>query len=768
MSRALLHNITCLLIAGLATMMPAAVAAQSAPAPASTTPAPAAGKDSKDAGKWDVANPPGPSTEATINTDEGTWMSVDVSPDGKEVVFDLLGDIYLVPILGGEATALTSGVPWDEQPRYSPDGKRIAFTSDRGGGDNIWVMDRDGSHPKAVSKETFRLLNSPAWSPDGEYIAARKHFTSTRSAGAGEIWLYHRGGGGEGMQMTKRPNDQKDLGEPSFSPDGRYLYYSQDVTPGKVFQYDKDPNGEIYAILRLDRQTGDSERFVTGAGGSTRPTPSPDGSRWPSSGGCVRESVLFVADVQSGAERPVWDGLDKDMQETWAIHGTYPGIGWMPDSKAVVAWAAGKIQRIDVASGKAAVIPFHVADKRRITEAVRFPVTVAPEKFHTKMLRWVQVSPKGDRVLFQALGNIYVRGLPNGTPRRVTKQNDHFEFYPSWSRDGRSIVYTTWDDEKLGTVRVVSASGGEGRVVTPKPGHYVEPVFSPDGSKIVYRASSDGYLRSPQWSHDQGIFWVPARGGAAPVRVSRRGSSPQFGAANDRVYLVEISGDDEDERTLFSVDLDGSDERKHLKGVYFTEIALSPDEHWVAFTEKWNAYVTPFVPTGIPVDVGPGSKALPAKRVSRTAGENLHWSGDSQQLHWSLGPELFGCELRQTFDFVPGAQFLATPHRNTASTSASTFRPMSRPASWRSRGRVITMRGDANPLRRDGRRRGQSHHRRRRAFRSQGSGRRQDRRLQRQDHSAGPHRRSLAWRHGDRDRSSRSRTGCSLVAVVPG
>src|SRR5262245_35226652 len=160
--------------------------------PADTTKATGAGKSKA----WNVDDPPGPSSEVQIDTDEGTWMSVDVSPDGREVVFDLLGDLYVVPITGGDAHTLTHGVAWDEQPRYSPDGKRSAFTSDRGGGDNIGVMNRDGTDPKAVTTEKFRLLNSPTWTPDGEYIAARKHFTSTRSAGAGEIWLFHRAGGG--------------------------------------------------------------------------------------------------------------------------------------------------------------------------------------------------------------------------------------------------------------------------------------------------------------------------------------------------------------------------------------------------------------------------------------------------------------------------------------------------------------------------------------------------------------------------------------------
>jgi len=226
--------------------------------------------------KWDVDKPPGPVTSASIDVREGTWISLDVSKD--TIVFDLLGDLYLLPLSGGEARALTSGMAWDMQPRFSPDGRKVAFTSDRGGGDNVWTVGVDGTGFAAVSKEEFRLLNSPCWSPDGQYLAARKHFTGTRSLGAGEIWLYHVTGG-DGLQVTAKTNDQKDLGEPAFSPDGRYVYYSQDSTAGKVFEYNKDANDEIYTISRVDRQTGEVEKIAGGAGGACRPVPHPDGKR---------------------------------------------------------------------------------------------------------------------------------------------------------------------------------------------------------------------------------------------------------------------------------------------------------------------------------------------------------------------------------------------------------------------------------------------------------------------------------------------------------
>ena len=228
---------------------------------------------------WNVAARHGPGRDVAIDTTSGTWMSLDVSPDGGEIAFDLLGDLYVVPISGGEARALTTGHAWDMQPRYSPDGQEIAFTSDRGGGDNVWTVRRDGSAPRQITREDFRLLNQADWTPDGNYIVARKHFTSARSLGAGEMWLYHRTGNakGGGVQMTKARTKQKDTNEPAFSPDGRYLYFSDDATEGDTFQYSKDVNGQIYVIQRLDRQTGDIESYVTGPGGAIRPTPSPDG-----------------------------------------------------------------------------------------------------------------------------------------------------------------------------------------------------------------------------------------------------------------------------------------------------------------------------------------------------------------------------------------------------------------------------------------------------------------------------------------------------------
>lgn len=641
--------------------------------------------------KWDVNSPPGPKAQVVIDVTEGTWMNLDVSPDGKTIVFDLLGDIFTITADGGEAKQITSGMAWDVQPRFSPDGSEIAYTSDAGGGDNIWIMKADGSDARQLTDETFRLLNNPSWSPDGEYIVARKHFTERRSLGSGEIWMYHTGGG-KGLQLTEKPNHQKDVNDPAFSADGRYVYFDQDTTPGEFFEYNKDSTDQIYTIKRLDRETGEIDTYISGTGGAIKPTPSPDGKWLAFLRRDDYKTHLYLKNVESGELVPLHDGMERDMQEIWAIHGVFTNIAWTPDSEAIVFWTGGKLNRIDIDSKKISNIPFRVKKSMETREALRRPVNVAPDTFHTRMLRWVSVSPDGDKALFESLGKLWVRDLPNGKPRRLTRQDDHFEAYPSWSRDGDDIVYVAWDDEDLGSVRVVSARGGNGRVINEKPGHFIEPTFSPDGKTVVFRRIEGGYLTSPLWSENTGIYAVSARGGKEQL-ITENGFQPQFGKASDRVYLMRYAK--EGKRELFSLDMHGTNERVHAISEYATDMRVSPDEQWLAFQERFNAYVTPFAATGKAVSVGPKMSALPVTKVSLDAGNYLHWSGDSETLHWSLGPELFQRDLQNAFAFIEGApeELPEPPAKGLDLGFAADYdRPSSKIAFIG--GRVITMNGD--------------------------------------------------------------------------
>lgn len=601
---------------------------------------PYANEDQK---KWQVDSPKGEFLDATISTEQGTWMNIDVSPDGNTLVFDLLGDIYTMPISGGEATKLTSDIAWQMQPRFSPDGKHIAFTSDQGGGDNIWVMDVDGSNQHAVTDETFRLLNSPAWSPDGDYLVARKHFTASRSLGAGEVWLYHKAGG-KGVQLTKRENDQKDLGEPMFSPDGRYVYFSHDATPGKTFHYSKDSVAGIYKIKRFDRQTGEIETIIEGMGGAIRPTPSPDGKKLAYVRRDDFQTSLYLYDLTTGEHTKLYDKLERDMQETWAIHGVYPTIAWTPDNEELVFWAGGTIHKLAVDDKTVAPIDFKVQTTKKIQKAVRFTQDLDIDEFDVKMLRNVQVSPDGETAIFEALGYIYKRDLDSGKIKRLTKQTDHYELFPQYSRDGKKIVYTTWNDSKQGTVRVVSARSGRGDTITTQPGKYVEPTFSPDGKTVVYRKATGGSILNPKWSLNPGVYKVSAKGGESEL-ISKSGYQPQFGSTNDRVFIMSPWP----KPTLSVVELESKKIRKLYESEHATEFRVSPDGKYLAFAERFKVFVTPLVQSGSPITISPKDNQFPIEQLSVRAGENISWSANSNKLYWSLGPELYHASLDGMF-----------------------------------------------------------------------------------------------------------------------
>ena len=591
--------------------------------------------------KWHVNAPENaPLSKIDINVTEGTWMNINVSPDGEHIVFDLLGDIYQIPIAGGEAKPLAQGIAWQMQPVYSPDGKYIAFTSDEDGGDNIWIMNADGTNPHAITTETFRLLNSPAWSPDSQYLVARKHFTGTRSLGAGEVWMFHVAGG-EGVKLTERPNEQKDLGEPAYSPDGRYIYFSQDATPGKTFHYSKDSVKGIYKIKRYDTQTGDIEVLIEGTGGAIRPTPSPDGKTLAYIKRDGFQSTLYSLDLTSGEETKLYDKLDRDMQETWAIHGVYPTMSWTKDNKHIVFWAKGKINKLDVDSKQVTDIPFSVSTQRDIQPSVRFTQNLDKDEFDVKMLRMAQVSPDGEKVVFEALGKIWVRDIKDGKHKRLTRLDDDInELFPQWSRDGKDIVFTTWNDQQQGTVSVVSARGGKAKVLTNEPGKYVEPTFSPNGEYIVYRKARGGYMTPRTWSQEPGLYKVDIKGKQS-TKLTASGHQPQFGADSDRVYFMD-SGETPE---FASIGMNGFEKRTHYTSDHATEFRLSPNGEHLAFAERFRVYVTPFAKHGETIAIGPKATNLPITQLSARAGESISWNGTNNQLYWTLGPDLYQADV---------------------------------------------------------------------------------------------------------------------------
>ncbi len=603
--------------------------------------------------KWNVAKPGEPYKEVEITTSEGTWMNLDVSPDGSNIVFEMLGDIYIMPVTGGQATLLRGGYPFEVQPRFSPDGKKISFTSDAGGGDNIWTMNIDGSNPQQITKENFRLLNNAVWAPDGQYLVARKHFTSERSLGAGELWMYHLSGG-TGIQLVKRMNDQQDLGEPCFSPDGQYIYYSQDVYPGGFFKYNKDPNSQIYVIKRYDIKKGESETIIQGPGGAIRPQVSPDGKKLAFVRRVREKSVLYIHDLKTGIQKPVFDQLSKDQQEAWAIFGVYTNYNWLPDNENIIIWAGGKILKINTQTGNSEIIEFTASADHKISDALYFKHEVAPERFKVNVIRHAVTSPDEKLLVFNAVGYLWTKEIPGGKPERLTSGKD-FEFEPSFSPDGKNIVYVSWNDEEKGSIRIVNIKEGDVKTLTNEKGIYRTPSFSPDVEKIVYQKETGNLALGMSYTKEPGLYWMDLVDGKQYF-ITREGTFPKFDMTGARVFYQTggyLFGSLK--KSYKSVNIQGADEKIHFKSTYANQYNVSPDSKWLAFGELHQVYIMPFNPSGQTFELSASTKALPVAKVSDDAGINLHWTKDSKKLHWTLGEKYYTVDVKNCFTFLEGS-----------------------------------------------------------------------------------------------------------------
>ena len=598
-----------------------------------------------------------PTELISFETDEGTWINLDVSPDGHWIVFELLGNIYRIPVDGGDAELLSGGVTFEQQPRYSPDGSKIVFTSDRSGADNIWIMDADGGNPKQITRETERLPSSAFWTPDGEYLLMKKHYRFIRSLGGGEIWMHHMKGG-SGVQLVGRLTWQADQNEPAVSPDGRWVYYS--FFTGN-FDYNRDPHQGIYQINRYDRETGRIEPVTRGPGGAIRPMPSPDGKKLAFIRRVGTATVLFVRDLATGAERAVSDGLDPDQQETWAIQGVYPAYAWTPDSRSIIITFNGKINKVDIASGTIQNIPFKVQVEQTIADAVHFEYRVPDEHLTSRMIRWPSLTPDEKTLVFQAAGHLYKMQFPDGAPLRITRQNDYLEFAPAISPDGRWVAFTSWNDNDGGGHVYKTRLDGSGNPVRLTQIHdqYANPAWSPDGKWIAFLQGSGIVHRGNNLSGEffLNVRYVSADGGEIRhiTETGNRGANRRMPRISwqengTRIYYQENY---DGNTVLTSVQLNGSDKRRHMKNEYAEEIKLSPDGKWVAFKELHNIYVAPFPKAGSdPYEIKRTGSGVPVKQFTRYGGDWISWTSDSRFVTFNLGNVFYKQEVANAYGEV--------------------------------------------------------------------------------------------------------------------
>ena len=576
----------------------------------------------------------------TISTSftEGSWMSVDVSPDGQTLVFDFLGDLYTMPITGGPATPLTQGMAFDGQPRFSPDGTRVVFTSDRSGGEAIHIISLDKTDTVQVTSGKASAYQSPEWTPDGDYVIATR-----QGPGQGKLWLYHVDGG-TGIQLIDEPANRRTTGA-AFGDDGRHIWYAY-----RTGSWEYNSGMRQYQLAVYDRETGESTTRSYRYGGAFRPTLSPDG-RWLVYGSRhIGETGLRIRDLDSGDERWLAFPVQRDDQESRATRDAYPGMSFTPDSDAVVAYYGGGLWRVPVDGADPTPIPFRVDVEMAIGPEVDFDYRIEDTgTFVAKQVRDAVPSPSGDRIAFSLLARVYVMEWPDGTPERLT-ESDVNEHMPAWSPDGASIAYTTWDDDAGGHLYRVDAGGGDPAPLTTAPALYGGPVWSPAGDRIVAvrgpgRAYDEALTRGVPGGADD-LVWVPATGGDATVIAPARDQNHHFTDNPDRIYGYN-PGDG-----LVSFRWDGTDRRQHVRVVGAgppgsttpppaTLITMAPrgDQALARVYNHLYAVTVPVVGGEVPtIDVGnPATAAVPARQLTEIGGEFPAWSHDGRSIHWTIG-----------------------------------------------------------------------------------------------------------------------------------
>ncbi len=602
---------------------------------------------------------------------EGSWISVDVSPDGETIVFDLMGDLYLMPIEGGEARRLTEGMGYDTHPRFSPDGQRIAFVSDRSGGENVWIVSRDGTDTTQVSKGKKKQMHSPEWTPDGDYVVV------SEAQGFGpppKLKLYHVEGG-SGVPLVGEP-EQLRMSGAAFEPDGRRIWYA--ARQG-LWEYNADlPQ---YQLQVYDRETGERYTRTSRYGSAFRPTISPDG-QWLVYG--TRHDAhtgLRIRDLETGDERWLAYPVQHDDQESVASMDVYPGMSFTPDSEALIATWDGKLWRvpIDAAPGDTATagpteIPFEAEVDLGIGPEFDFAYDVPDTgTFEARQVRDAVPSPDGTRLALTVLDRLYVMEWPDGEPTPLTGAEDVTEAQPTWSPDGRWIAYATWSTTETegGHVYRTRADGsGEPVRLSSEPSVWQQPAWSPDGERIValrgparaYRESSGPF--APNAADD--IVWLPAdppsergdasTGNAATTIAPTEGRQhPHFRTDQpDRIYLTNDDG------VLVSMRYDGTDEKEHLKvtgyqaplsdePVEADQIRIAPEGGRAVAEVGWQLYsvVVPYVGGETPtVSVrNPESAPVPVVRLTEVGGEFPRWAASGEDVHWSLGSHHFVFDL---------------------------------------------------------------------------------------------------------------------------
>ena len=606
-----------------------------------------------------------PTRRIDFTTHTGTWMSLDVAPDGKTIVFDMLGDLYRLAAKGGKAVALRTGPAFDSQPVYSPDGQWIAFISDASGADNLWIMKADGSDAHQVSfGEDDTNLVSPEWAKDGHSVFLERYRPSYN---AYELWNYTLD---DTETMVVPVKGNPDPGRGGWlsslgavpSSDGKSLVMARHVGTTDPDQRDE------WDVIRRDLASGKEETLVTEPDGSGRsrnpgayfrPVLSPDGHTLAYAMRENNQTWLRLRDLASGADRTLAFPITHDQLQANSWLDLIPRYAFSHDGQSLYLTLNGGFARVDVASGKTEALPFTADVHLSLGALSRQVITESTGPVRAHLIQTPQMSPDGKRVAFSALGALYVMALDGADAPKKLMTGAAPAYHPSWSPDGKTLAYVTWSAEGAGDIFTIDAGGsGPPTRISRQSDYYTYPVFGPDGSSIIAERSAQrdrvriymefGALRTAQLER------FPATGGD-PTPIGEPlslGGRPTFEAMGKVIDLQTDAG-------LSRVD-PATGKRTDLVSVlgpgwYFQDgpvsvdqLRLSPDGKWILAQVAQQLHVVAMPPAtkdGKEPVIDLSAPKLPHRRLTAKGADFFEWSADGQTITYALGSTFYTKKL---------------------------------------------------------------------------------------------------------------------------
>lgn len=399
--------------------------------------------------------------------DELTWSSVDVSPDGRSYVFDALGDLFIMDVDDGTPRLLRGGADWDMMPRFSPDGRRILFASNRGGGAfAIWSISPGGSQlVEEIPSDDGNDILFPVWdSLCGGAVGQSRYATGSQVDDTNKIGLKWRP-----ADTSRTCKEQQLLAGaefPDFTPDASKLYFSRN---GRIESYDRvSANTAEVALPRND------ERLFS-------PRLSADGRLLAFGSTFKGDASLRLLDLRSG-----------EISELMKLDGTagrfnmLPGYAFDPNGKSLVVITDRHLKRIDIVSKNVVTIPIRV----RFTQDMPAPPvpkwTLDRTQVSIQQAGGIAVSADQRVLTFSSAGRIWRVDLNAGRARQIDEIRNGRSMSPALSPDGKRLAYTRWRAGELGELAIASTSSTHADPqIVGRAGLFSNPAWSHDGTKIA-------------------------------------------------------------------------------------------------------------------------------------------------------------------------------------------------------------------------------------------------------------------------------------------